>query len=142
MNSINDTTGTPTETTTAPAILPEAPATKPAAKAKTAKAPMGSARWISCASCHPDGREDSLTWATPDGPRQTIMLAGHENNSAPYGWAGKFDNLPDYTAETFRRLGGSGVTGHELDALQLPLVLGTVAALAVFAWHRRVRRIE
>lgn len=72
---------------------------------------------IACASCHPDGREDSLTWATPDGPRQTIMLAGHENNSAPYGWAGKFDNLPDYTAETFRRLGGTGVTGHELEAL-------------------------
>ena len=72
---------------------------------------------IACASCHPDGREDSLTWATPDGPRQTIMLAGHENNSAPYGWAGKFDNLPDYTAETFRRLGGSGVVGHELEAL-------------------------
>ncbi len=72
---------------------------------------------VACASCHPDGREDSLTWATPDGPRQTIMLAGHENNSAPYGWAGKFDNLPDYTAETFRRLGGTGVTGHELDAL-------------------------
>ena len=72
---------------------------------------------VACASCHPDGREDSLTWATPDGPRQTIMLAGHQNNSAPYGWAGKFDNLPDYTAETFRRLGGTGVTGHELDAL-------------------------
>ncbi len=72
---------------------------------------------VACASCHPDGREDSLTWATPDGPRQTIMLAGHENNSAPYGWAGKFDNLPDYTAETFRRLGGTGVTGHELEAL-------------------------
>ncbi|MEJ7735545.1 MAG: cytochrome C peroxidase, partial [Polyangiaceae bacterium] len=25
-----------------------------------------------CASCHPDGREDALTWSTPDGPRQTI----------------------------------------------------------------------
>ncbi|MFO0593409.1 MAG: hypothetical protein U0441_38060 [Polyangiaceae bacterium] len=72
---------------------------------------------VACASCHPDGREDSLTWATPDGPRQTIMLAGHENGSAPYGWAGKFDNLPDYTAETFRRLGGTGVKGKELEAL-------------------------
>ena len=29
-----------------------------------------------CASCHPDGREDALTWSTPVGPRQTIMLAG------------------------------------------------------------------
>ena len=22
-----------------------------------------------CASCHPDGRDDALTWSTPDGPR-------------------------------------------------------------------------
>jgi DNA-binding beta-propeller fold protein YncE/mono/diheme cytochrome c family protein len=72
---------------------------------------------IACASCHPDGREDALTWATPDGPRQTIMLSGHETSTPPYGWAGKFDNLPDYVAETFRRLGGSGVTGHDLEAL-------------------------
>lgn len=72
---------------------------------------------IACASCHPDGREDSLTWATPDGPRQTIMLAGRQTGSSPYGWAGKFDNLPDYVHETFRRLGGSGLEGHDLDML-------------------------
>ena len=72
---------------------------------------------VACASCHPDGREDSLTWATPDGPRQTIMLAGRQTSSAPYGWAGKHDNLPDYVAETFTRLGGSGVRGDDLDQL-------------------------
>lgn len=72
---------------------------------------------VACATCHPDGREDSLTWATPDGPRQTIMLAGRQNSTAPYGWAGKHDNLPDYVAETFRRLGGSGLQGHDLDML-------------------------
>ena len=26
-----------------------------------------------CASCHPDGRDDAITWATPDGPRRSIM---------------------------------------------------------------------
>jgi cytochrome c peroxidase len=72
---------------------------------------------VACATCHPDGREDALTWATPDGPRQTIMLAGRQTSSAPYGWAGKHDNLPDYVADTFRRLGGTGVSGHDLDML-------------------------
>ena len=72
---------------------------------------------VACASCHPDGREDSLTWATPDGPRQTIMLAGRQTSSAPYGWTGKHDNLPDYVADTFSRLGGSGVKGSDLDQL-------------------------
>lgn len=72
---------------------------------------------VACASCHPDGREDSLTWATPDGPRQTIMLAGRQTSTAPYGWAGKHDNLPDYVAETFRRLGGTGLQGRDLDML-------------------------
>jgi DNA-binding beta-propeller fold protein YncE len=72
---------------------------------------------VACASCHPDGREDSLTWATPDGPRQTIMLAGRQTASAPYGWTGKHDNLPDYVADTFSRLGGTGVKGDDLDQL-------------------------
>lgn len=72
---------------------------------------------VACATCHPDGREDALTWATPDGPRQTIMLAGRQTSTAPYGWAGKHDNLPDYVAETFRRLGGTGLHGHDLDML-------------------------
>jgi len=70
-----------------------------------------------CASCHPDGREDALTWSTPDGPRQTIMLAGRLAATAPYGWIGKHDTLPTYVTNTFTRLGGTGMTGAELDAL-------------------------
>src|SRR6185436_9732784 len=41
-----------------------------------------------CASCHPDGRDDAIVWATPDGPRQTPMLAGRVTGTAPYGWTG------------------------------------------------------
>ena len=44
-----------------------------------------------CASCHPDGRDDGLVWSTPDGPRQTIMLAGRVNRKGPFGWLGKHD---------------------------------------------------
>jgi DNA-binding beta-propeller fold protein YncE len=70
-----------------------------------------------CASCHPDGREDALTWSTPDGPRQTIMLAGRTATSAPYGWTGTHATLHAYVTNTFTRLGGTGLQGPELDAL-------------------------
>ncbi|MCA8950922.1 MAG: hypothetical protein KDE27_15565 [Planctomycetes bacterium] len=32
--------------------------------------------WSSCASCHPDGMADGVTWLFPTGPRQTISLEG------------------------------------------------------------------
>src|SRR5206468_3441016 len=49
-----------------------------------------------CASCHPDGREDALTWSTPEGPRQTIMLAGRVAASAPYGWIGAHRDIKEH----------------------------------------------
>jgi mono/diheme cytochrome c family protein len=75
-----------------------------------------------CASCHPDGREDALTWSTPDGPRQTIMLAGRTRETAPYSWIGNHADLHTHLATTFQRLGGSGLKSlpgrfDEVDAL-------------------------
>jgi DNA-binding beta-propeller fold protein YncE/mono/diheme cytochrome c family protein len=70
-----------------------------------------------CASCHPDGRDDALTWATPDGPRQTPMLAGRLAASAPYGWHGNGADIKAHLKTTFQRLGGTGLEGPELDAL-------------------------
>src|SRR5262249_20595165 len=79
--------------------------------------PRISSDGAACASCHPDGRDDALTWATPDGPRQTIMLAGRLDGTGPYGWMGKHDSLHTYVTNTFTRLGGTGVVGDDLDAL-------------------------
>lgn len=75
-----------------------------------------------CASCHPDGREDSLTWSTPVGPRQTLMLAGRVRSSAPYSWLGVHKTVKVHLRTTFQRLGGSGLPEREgivdeLDAL-------------------------
>lgn len=72
---------------------------------------------VACASCHPEGRDDAFTWSTPEGPRQTIMLAGRSVDTAPYGWQGKHGDLKTYLGNTFSRLGGSGVQGAELEAL-------------------------
>jgi mono/diheme cytochrome c family protein len=70
-----------------------------------------------CASCHVDGRDDGLVWSTPNGPRQTILLAGREARSAPFGWLGKHESLPLHMTTTMKNLKGTGVTEHELEAL-------------------------
>jgi DNA-binding beta-propeller fold protein YncE len=76
-----------------------------------------------CASCHPDGREDALTWSTPVGPRQTLMLAGRLNGTGPFSWLGAHESIEIHLHNTFERLGGTGLPeSHdsrvdEMDAL-------------------------
>jgi DNA-binding beta-propeller fold protein YncE len=71
-----------------------------------------------CASCHPDGRDDSLTWATPNGPRRSIMLAGRITDTAPFSWSGTEHTLQEHMTITFARLqGNGGLRSMELDAL-------------------------
>jgi cytochrome c peroxidase len=70
-----------------------------------------------CASCHPDGRDDSLTWSTPGGPRQTPMLAGRVAETAPYGWDGAGADVAAHLTHTFQRLSGRGLASTELVAL-------------------------
>ena len=50
--------------------------------------------WVSCASCHPDGGTDSVTWLFPDGPRQTppIWNAGQ---TLPWHWSAALDEAQD-----------------------------------------------
>ena len=70
-----------------------------------------------CASCHPDGRDDAITWATPEGPRRSIMLAGRVTRTAPYSWNGNETTLHNHLGNTFDRLSGKGLRSIELDAL-------------------------
>ncbi|MBX3221332.1 MAG: cytochrome C peroxidase [Labilithrix sp.] len=70
-----------------------------------------------CASCHPDGRDDAITWATPEGPRRSIMLAGRVSPTAPYSWNGDETTLHNHLGNTFDRLSGKGLRSIELDAL-------------------------
>ena len=70
-----------------------------------------------CASCHPDGRDDALTWTTPVGRRQTPMLLGRLEDTAPYGWNGAGKDLMGHVTETEKRLSGTGITAVERQAL-------------------------
>jgi len=72
---------------------------------------------LACASCHIDARDDGVTWSTPVGPRQTPMLAGRVDGTAPYGWEGNRPSLFDYISHTVINLGGKGLSVPELDAL-------------------------
>ena len=82
-----------------------------------------------CASCHPDGREDALTWSTPEGPRQTIMLAGRVAGSEPYGWFGANKTLSAHVTRTMQRLGGSGLAKSDADRADLDALLAYLGAL-------------
>lgn len=70
-----------------------------------------------CASCHPDGRDDAITWSTPEGPRRTIMLAGRLSGTAPFSWNGVNKDVPEHVSHTFERLNGQGLRNVELEAL-------------------------
>lgn len=50
--------------------------------------------WSSCASCHPDGLSDNITWSFPAGPRQTISLDG----SFTHGTGAQGQRLFNWTA--------------------------------------------
>src|SRR5260221_895667 len=70
-----------------------------------------------CASCHPDGRDDGLTWTTPEGPRNTPMLVKRLEGTAPYGWDGANADLSHHLDPTIRRLFGTGLIPNERDAI-------------------------
>jgi mono/diheme cytochrome c family protein len=70
-----------------------------------------------CASCHPDGRDDGLVWSSPEGPRQTPMLAGRLVHTAPYGWTGSRDTIAGHMHDTMSRLHGKGLPDADVDAI-------------------------
>ncbi len=90
---------------------------------------------VSCANCHAEGRDDAITWSTPEGPRQTIMLAGRLPNTAPYGWAGKHGDLKTYVQNTFSRLGGTGLDPVNMGQLISYLDRLPGPSSANVAWH-------
>jgi DNA-binding beta-propeller fold protein YncE len=75
-----------------------------------------------CASCHPDGRDDGLVWSTPNGPRQTILLAGRVRHEGPFGWMAKHATLQEHMRSTMKNLKGKGLDPSDEDALASYLV--------------------
>lgn len=55
---------------------------------------MSQGSWLSCASCHPDGGTDSVTWMFPDGPRQTPPI-WNATETLPWHWSAALDEAQD-----------------------------------------------
>jgi YVTN family beta-propeller protein len=81
---------------------------------------MSNFGWSNCASCHPNGHTDGVTWMFPDGPRQTISLDGafdHQivNNQATLdhirilNWSAVRDEVQDFELNTRGVSGGEGL---------------------------------
>ena len=70
--------------------------------------------WSDCASCHPDGLSDNITWSFAAGPRQSTSLDGsYSHGPGPqkqrvFNWTGIFDEMHDFERNTRGVSGGKG----------------------------------
>jgi hypothetical protein len=74
---------------------------------------------ISCASCHPEGGDDSHTWSfTEIGGRRTQSLRGDVTDTAPFHWDGDLEDFSHLMSTVFvDRMGGVPQTDARVDAL-------------------------
>jgi len=74
----------------------------------------GGEGWSSCASCHPDGLTDNMTWVFAAGPRQTTSQDGSFSHGPGiqkqrmFNWTGIFDEQHDFERNTRDVSGGLG----------------------------------
>jgi mono/diheme cytochrome c family protein len=75
---------------------------------------------LSCASCHPEGREDGHVWKfTSIGARRTQTLGGHVLDTAPFHWDGDMPDIDTIMNEVFvHRMGGIDQGGRHSKVLQ------------------------
>ena len=66
---------------------------------------------LACASCHPTGLEDGLTWRFVGlGARRTQSLAGGILDTAPFHWNGDMTSLEHLMHDVFEgRMSGARV---------------------------------
>lgn len=68
----------------------------------------------SCSGCHTPAGTDGLTWALPDGYRQTPALHAGTVHTAPYQWDGQVDSIADEAlATSVDRMGGTVMTDDQ-----------------------------
>lgn len=74
---------------------------------------------LACATCHPEGRADGLTWRLGEHVLQTPMLAGRVVGTAPFKWDGQDESLFASVRHTINRIGGDSgfVERKEINAI-------------------------
>jgi YVTN family beta-propeller protein len=81
--------------------------------------PMSGRRWVSCASCHPDGDHDGRVWMNPEGLRRTVGFFGIAKTH-PIHWSADRDEVQDFE-HTIR---GPLMEGRGLVSGRIPEPLG------------------
>jgi DNA-binding beta-propeller fold protein YncE/mono/diheme cytochrome c family protein len=85
---------------------------------------------LACAGCHPEGRDDGVTWheiaVQLDTKKFTNFVAGTDLSALHGRWG-------DFTVE------GSGGTGY---ARQTPIIAGRVNAVGPYGWHGESATLE
>lgn len=95
---------------------------------------------MACASCHPDGRQDGLSWRLGGAILQTPMLAGRVGGTQPYKWGGLDDSLRASFKHTIERLGGSSLSSGQRDDLAAYVQWLPTATRPTVARHSAVQR--
>ncbi|HET9625593.1 MAG TPA: c-type cytochrome, partial [Kofleriaceae bacterium] len=83
----------------------------------TASSQVSASGALACASCHPDQRADGLSWRIEKRELQTPLLAGRLVGTHPFKWDGGDPTLRDSLSSTMKRLGGTGLSRKQTDAL-------------------------
>lgn len=83
--------------------------------------PMVGRRWISCASCHPDGDADGRTWQNPEGLRNTTALF-EMAWTHPIHWSADRDEAQDFehTIRSPLMQGRGLIRGQVFESLDQP----------------------
>lgn len=87
----------------------------------TSRGKMSDNGWSSCASCHPDGLADGVTWIFATGPRQTISLDGFFAKDSPgdqrvSNWNAVRSSVTDFNENSVAVQGGIGFAGNPASA--------------------------
>lgn len=72
--------------------------------------------WSSCASCHPNGLADGVTWSFATGPRQTVPLDSFFAKDNPHdqrisNWSAVRGGVNDFNENSINVQGGKGFAG-------------------------------
>jgi YVTN family beta-propeller protein len=103
--------------------------------------------WSSCASCHPDGLADGVTWIFGTGPRQTLPLDAFFSKLNPTdqrisNWSGVMGSITDFNNNSRGVQGGKGFAGDPppTSIFQHGITQGASDALdAMTEWVQTVR---
>lgn len=90
---------------------------------------QGTSSFVACASCHPEGDDDSITWNFAPAVRRTQSLRGGLSETAPFHWSGDQEDMSDIMQGAFvERMQGTIPTAEQ--TMQVAEWIDTLPALA------------